>query len=146
VIHRDMKPENVLIDGDGMARVTDFGLALPLHEGSPRLTLTGTTVGTVDYMAPEQLSGGQVDARLDVFALGVIAYELLTGQIPRGSFDAPHRLRVEIPPHISLAVMRALRPNRALRFASVGHRFDDESRRAALVPKQCRGGAIRPLA
>ncbi len=119
VIHRDMKPENVLIGRDGMARVTDFGLALPLHESSARLTLTGTTVGTVEYMAPEQLRGGELDARLDIFALGVIAYELLTGQTPRGSFDAPHRLRAEIPCQVSAAVMRALRPNPAERFASI---------------------------
>ena len=120
VIHRDMKPENVLIDGEGMARVTDFGLALPLHEGSTRLTLTGTAVGTVDYMAPEQLKGGQLDTRLDQFALGVIAYELLTGQTPRGSFDPPHRLRGEIPLQVSQSVMRALRPNPEERFASIG--------------------------
>ncbi|MGV3662811.1 MAG: serine/threonine-protein kinase [Prosthecobacter sp.] len=119
IIHRDMKPENVLIDRDGMARVTDFGLALPLHESNARLTLTGTTVGTVEYMAPEQLKGGELDARLDIFALGVIAYELLTGQTPRGSFDAPRQLRVEIPAQVSAAVMRALRPNPAERFATI---------------------------
>lgn len=119
VIHRDMKPENVLMGRDGMARVTDFGLAVPLHESSARLTLTGTTVGTVEYMAPEQLRGGELDARLDIFALGVTAYELLTGQTPRGSFDAPHRLRADISPQVSAAVMRALRPNPAERFATV---------------------------
>lgn len=119
VIHRDMKPENVLMDADGTARVTDFGLALPLHEASTRLTLAGTAMGTVDYMAPEQFRGVEADARLDVFALGVMAYELLTGKTPRGSFDAPHRLRAEIPAHISTAVMKALRPEPAERFASI---------------------------
>jgi hypothetical protein len=119
VIHRDMKPENVLMDADGTPRVTDFGLALPLHEASTRLTLAGTAMGTVDYMAPEQFRGAEADARLDVFALGVMAYELLTGKTPRGSFDAPHRLRAEIPASISTAVMRALRPEPAERFASI---------------------------
>ncbi len=119
VIHRDMKPENVLMDADGTARVTDFGLALPLHEGTTRLTLSGTAVGTVDYMAPEQFRGAEADARLDVFALGVLAYELLTGKTPRGSFDAPHRLRAEIPVPISAAVMKALRPDAEERFASI---------------------------
>lgn len=119
VIHRDMKPENVLIDADGTARVTDFGLALPLHEASTRLTLSGTAVGTVDYMAPEQFRGVEADARLDVFALGVMAYELLTGKTPRGSFYAPHRLRADIPAHVSAAVMKALRPEPVERFASI---------------------------
>jgi hypothetical protein len=119
VIHRDMKPENVLMDADGTARVTDFGLALPLHEASTRLTLSGTAVGTVDYMAPEQFRGAEADARLDVFAVGVMAYELLTGKTPRGSFDAPHRLRAEIPSQVSSAVMKALRPDPAERFASI---------------------------
>lgn len=119
VIHRDMKPENVLMDADGTARVTDFGLALPLHEASTRLTLAGTAVGTVDYMAPEQFRGAEADARLDVFALGVMAYELLTGKTPRGSFDAPHRLREDIPAQVSAAVMKALRPEPAERFASI---------------------------
>ena len=119
MIHRDMKPENVLLDMDGTARVSDFGLALPLHEGTARLTLTGTAVGTVDYMAPEQFKGGELDARLDIFALGVIAYELLTGQTPRGSFDPPHRLRAEIPMSVSAVVMRALHPNPEERFATL---------------------------
>jgi hypothetical protein len=70
-------------------------------------------------MAPEQFRGAEADARLDVFALGVMAYELLTGKTPRGSFDAPHRLRAEIPAFISTAVMRALRPEPAERFASI---------------------------
>lgn len=119
VIHRDMKPENVLIAESGAAMVSDFGLAMPLNDDSARLTLTGTAVGTVDYMAPEQLKGTEVDVRIDIYALGVIAYELLTGQTPRGSFDPPHVLRKEVSNTISAAVMRALRPRAQDRFASV---------------------------
>ncbi|MBL9115354.1 MAG: serine/threonine protein kinase [Verrucomicrobiaceae bacterium] len=119
IIHRDMKPENVLVDALGVARVSDFGLALPLHEATARLTLTGAAVGTVDYMAPEQLKGLDIDKRLDIYALGVIAYELFTGVTPRGSFDAPHRARAEMPRQMSEAVMRALKPDPKDRFTSI---------------------------
>ena len=119
VIHRDIKPENILLDNGGRAKVTDFGLALPLHEPTTRLTLTGTTVGTIDYMAPEQLREGEIDARADVFALGVLAFEMLTGQTPRGHFDPPHRQRREVPERVSQAVMRALRPEPDARFGDV---------------------------
>jgi hypothetical protein len=120
VIHRDLKPENVLMDESGCARLTDFGLALPVDESTGRLTLTGTQVGTLGYMAPEQLKGGVLDARLDVYALGVVAYELLTGQVPRGHFDAPRKVRGAVPRGVSEAVMRALRARPEERFESVG--------------------------
>lgn len=119
VIHRDMKPENVLLDCNGIVRVTDFGLALPMHDRRARLTITGTVAGTVDYLAPERIEGADGDARQDIFALGVIAYELLTGRTPRGSFDAPHRVRATIPRHVGVAVMQALRPNAEERFPGV---------------------------
>lgn len=119
IVHRDMKPENVLIERDGTACVSDFGLALPLHDETTRLTITGTTVGTLDYMAPEQLRGQTVDARGDIYALGVMLYELLTGQTPRGSFEPPHRLRRDVSESVSLVTMRALRPQAADRFGSM---------------------------
>lgn len=119
VVHRDLKPENLLKDTQGTVRVTDFGLAMPLCGESARLTLTGTAVGTVDYMAPEQMRGGEVDARADLYALGVLAYEMLTGHAPRGSFDPPKVLRPELPDPMSAAIMKALRPQPAERFGSV---------------------------
>lgn len=133
VIHRDIKPENVLLDTGGMARVTDFGLALPINERDMRLTLTGTMVGTVDYMAPEQLRGAEIDVRVDIYALGVMAYEMLTGQVPRGNFDAPQRVRGEIPRSVSEAVMKALRAHPQDRFPSV------EAFLSALRPKDFHG-------
>lgn len=111
VVHRDMKPENVLVDDRGTARVTDFGLAVPMAPGTPRLTLTGAAVGTLDYMAPECFRDSPPDARADVFALGVMLYEMLTGRVPRGSFDAPRVLRPEVPRPLSEATMKALRPD-----------------------------------
>ena len=81
LVHRDVKPANVLIDGSGRAYLTDFGLTK--HAGSASgLTKTGMFVGTLDYIAPEQLQGGEVDARVDVYALGCVLYQSLTGVVP----------------------------------------------------------------
>lgn len=79
VIHRDLKPENVLVTADGMAKLTDFGLA---RSAATRLTADGAIVGTVFYLAPEILLGHEIDARADLYALGVMLYELTTGRLP----------------------------------------------------------------
>ena len=85
VIHRDIKPSNILLDKDGRAYISDFGLAL-LMEGGERFTQTRTALGTPRYMAPEQAIGLGVDARCDIYSLGVVGYEMLTGTTPfRGS-------------------------------------------------------------
>jgi len=118
IVHRDMKPENVLVDSRGLARVTDFGLAEPINLQYTGLTLTGSTVGTIDYLAPEQFKSSEPDARSDLYALGVILYELLTGTTPRGNFESPRELRSAIPVRISEATMRALKPNPNNRFPS----------------------------
>jgi serine/threonine-protein kinase len=81
VVHRDVKPANVLLDEDGRAYLADFGIAR-LLEGSSVATQTGLVVGTPSYMAPEQALGSKVDARADVYALGVVAFECLTGRVP----------------------------------------------------------------
>jgi eukaryotic-like serine/threonine-protein kinase len=81
VVHRDVKPQNVLLDESGSAKVTDFGIARSVDPGDG-LTQTGTVLGTSDYVAPEQLSGRRVDARSDQYSLGVLLYELLTGEVP----------------------------------------------------------------
>src|ERR671930_341814 len=80
LIHRDVKPQNVLIDSEGRAKVTDFGIARSLE--SDGLTKTGRVLGTTDYVSPEQAMGREVDARSDVYSLGVLLYEMLTGQPP----------------------------------------------------------------
>ncbi|MEM7232094.1 MAG: protein kinase [Planctomycetota bacterium] len=84
VLHRDLKPSNVMINRDGVCKLTDFGLALPSLAGD--LTRSGTVVGTPAYMAPEQLAGQELDERIDVYALGCTAYEMIKG---KGLFDAP---------------------------------------------------------
>lgn len=84
IVHRDIKPQNVLIGRDGIARVTDFGIAQVAEDVG--LTTAGTTVGTAAYMAPEQAQGGQLTEATDIYAVGVMLYEMLTGKMP---FEAP---------------------------------------------------------
>ena len=80
LIHRDVKPQNVLIDAEGRAKVTDFGIALSLEAHG--LTATGRVLGTTDYVSPEQAMGQEIDARTDVYSLGILLYEMLTGEVP----------------------------------------------------------------
>lgn len=80
IVHRDVKPSNIMIRDDGQVKLADFGIAKAV-EGA-RLTLTGTTIGTPIYMSPEQSQGATVDGRSDIYSLGVIAFELITGQVP----------------------------------------------------------------
>ena len=82
VVHRDVKPGNILIAGDGRARLVDFGIAHLLDEATERLTMTGTVVGTLRYMAPEQLVGGAVGPRTDLWGVGAVLHEMLTGRLP----------------------------------------------------------------
>src|SRR5438128_5615940 len=79
VIHRDLKPHNVLLDEDGRARVTDFGIA---RAGASDMTLTGSIMGTAQYLSPEQAQGHAVGARSDLYSIGIVLYELLIGKVP----------------------------------------------------------------
>ena len=133
VVHRDIKPENILIQ-DGHALVADFGIALAVeHAGGARLTQTGLSLGTPQYMAPEQAMGERtIDARADIYSLGTVLYEALTGEPPftgpsaqaivsRVITDTPRPLsaqRRSVPPQIEAAVLRALEKLPADRFSS----------------------------
>ena len=110
VVHRDIKPENILVDVDGNVKVADFGLARILGEASneaPHLTRESQVLGTPRYMAPEQWRGASVDHRADIFAIGVVLYELLTGQLPVGDFAPPSQSK-GVPRGLDEVVRKAL--------------------------------------
>jgi len=109
VIHRDVKPENILIDGRGRVKVADFGLArLVSAADEARLTQAKQVMGTPHYRSPEQVARPlDVDHRTDIFSLGVVIYELLTGELPLGRFLPPSQ-RADVDPQLDVVVMRAL--------------------------------------
>ncbi|MFO1031373.1 MAG: bifunctional serine/threonine protein kinase/MFS transporter [Planctomycetota bacterium] len=120
VVHRDVKPENILIDLEGNVRMADFGLARMARGDEPPAALTRTSqiLGTPHYMAPEQWRSGHVDHRADIFSLGVVLYELLTGTLPIGDF-APPSDREGVPPRLDSVVRRALAQDPDRRFQQV---------------------------
>jgi serine/threonine protein kinase len=128
VVHRDIKPHNVLIDDDGRVKVTDFGIA---RAGASDMTETGSIMGTAQYLSPEQAQGRPVDARSDLYSTGIVLYEMLTGQVP---FDAesavtvalkqvsedpvpPSQLNPAVPPALEAVVLRAMEKQPERRFA-----------------------------
>lgn len=88
IIHRDIKPANILLGNDGSIKVSDFGISKDVEDtDGTQLTLTGTTVGTVDYMSPEHSAGLELDSRADIYSVGVMLYEMIAGVTPRGAFE-----------------------------------------------------------
>src|SRR4029434_11213625 len=123
VLHRDIKPENILLDADGRVKIADFGVA-KLAGGADvpgaALTATGAQLGTAAYMAPEQIERPQdVDHRADIYSLGVVFYELLTGELPLGRFPAPSE-KAGTDPRLDTIVFRTLEKERERRFQSAG--------------------------
>jgi eukaryotic-like serine/threonine-protein kinase len=160
VIHRDVKPENILLAADH-ALLADFGIAqaLVLSRGDERLTVSGMSLGTPGYMAPEQAAAGAVDARADLYSLGLVGWEMLAGEAPfKGDAQAvltahltktapPLRdVRPETPQSLTAAVARALEKDPAARFNSAAE-FRDAldvapSRAAAVVSRRTAGGLV----
>jgi predicted Ser/Thr protein kinase len=122
VLHRDIKPENILLDGKGGVKIADFGIAKLIGEerASITLTQTGARLGTPQYMAPEQLERpNDVDHRADIYSLGVVFYELLTGELPIGRFDPPSAT-TPVGSRVDQVVMRTLEKDRGKRHQSAG--------------------------
>ncbi len=131
IVHRDIKPENILLHG-GEAVVADFGIACAVAAGADRITATGVSVGTVAYMSPEQATADAIDGRSDIYSLGCVLYEMLTGHPPflggsaaevlaRTALDpAPPvtTARSTVPPGVARALMRSLAKSPADRFAT----------------------------
>jgi eukaryotic-like serine/threonine-protein kinase len=158
VVHRDIKPENVLLH-EGRPLVADFGIALAVQQaGGERMTQTGMSLGTPQYMAPEQAMGDKsVDHRADIYALGAITYEMLTGEPP---FTGPNAQAVvakilttdpsslvskrrSVPPHVDAAVLTALEKMPADRFASAAQ-FAEAIAGRGPAPAKIRGMAAAP--
>ncbi|HET9458053.1 MAG TPA: Stk1 family PASTA domain-containing Ser/Thr kinase [Candidatus Limnocylindrales bacterium] len=132
IVHRDVKPGNIMIGRDGRVKVTDFGIARAVAEA--QMTLPGTTLGSVHYFSPEQARGEQATASSDVFALGIVLYELLTGHRPwegdtaaavamarlAGPVPDPSTRRAGIPPELTAITRRALAMEPDERWASAG--------------------------
>jgi serine/threonine protein kinase len=117
IVHRDIKPENILVGLHGQVKIADFGIAKLVGPPSQNLTLTQNgIVGTTRYMAPEQIEHpGQVDHRADIFSLGFMFYEMLTGELPMGRFDPPSR-KAQIDARFDKVVFRALERDRERRY------------------------------
>jgi serine/threonine-protein kinase len=138
VIHRDIKPQNMVVEADGTLKVMDFGIAR-LQASSDGHTRAGMVVGTPEYMSPEQLRGDELDGRSDLYSAGAVLYECLTGRLPLVADTpagligkvltevpvAPRASVAEVSPLLSAAIMRALekdadkRPRTAIEFLSI---------------------------
>lgn len=146
IVHRDIKPANMMLTETGSIKVMDFGIARVL--GSDRLTRAGHLIGTAEYMSPEQVRGEETDARSDIYSLGILLYEMLTGRVPFNSAseyelmrsqieDAPTPPRAfspQVPLRIEQAIMRALAKKREARYQSASEFRKSLLQRTTEVP------------
>ena len=148
VIHRDFKPHNVIVDDDGLATVTDFGIA---RAGASDMTQTGSIMGTAQYLSPEQAQGHAVSEQSDLYSIGVILYEMVTGQVPFDGESAvtialkhvseiptpPCEINAAISPQLQAVIMRSLAKDPSQRFATADEFIDAlEQARAGTMPAE----------
>ena len=133
IVHRDLKPANVLINNEGLLKIVDFGVAAAQREGDTQLTKTGYVIGSPKYMAPEQILGKKVDQRADVYALGVILYEIMTGVPPyargdhmsvmyqhvQGKARPPREINPGLPAGLPEVIMQAMSVDKDKRFQTM---------------------------
>jgi len=133
IVHRDLKPANVLINQESLLKIVDFGVAAAHREGDTQLTKTGYVIGSPKYMAPEQILGKKVDERADIYALGVMLYEMVTGVPPysrgdhmsvmyqhvQGKARSPQEINPALPPGLSDLVTKAMAVDKARRHQSM---------------------------
>jgi eukaryotic-like serine/threonine-protein kinase len=133
IVHRDLKPANVLINQEGLLKIVDFGVAAAQREGDTQLTKTGYVIGSPKYMAPEQILGKKVDERADIYALGVMLYEMVTGVPPysrgdhmsvmyqhvQGKARSPQEINPALPPGLSDLVMKAMAVDKQRRYQTM---------------------------
>lgn len=155
IVHRDLKPENVMVDGDDNIKLIDFGIAM--REDARRLTFTNlsATLGTPDYISPEQVKGQRGDQRSDVYSLGILLYEMLTGQVPFAGPSplaamnarllndppSPRELNPEISPELEEIIYRALERDPRHRYATA-HEMIWDLEHQDQVGVEARGGRI----
>jgi eukaryotic-like serine/threonine-protein kinase len=133
IVHRDLKPANVLINEEGLLKIVDFGVAAAQREGDTQLTKTGYVIGSPKYMAPEQILGKKVDERADIYALGVMLYEMMTGVPPysrgdhmsvmyqhvQGKARNPQDVNPNLPPGMSDLIVRSMAVDKTKRFQTM---------------------------